>query len=131
MEGWTAGKGINAEAKITGLVCNLGWLGQGQFCGSDRQGLSFGEAIGGMLDAFGKAFIAELGQPFMPVPHFFTQRGLSLAPIVQAQLGDAVALMDQMTQQNAQLVEDMTEAARDLKVQSSGLVETVAIFKLA
>jgi methyl-accepting chemotaxis protein len=48
-----------------------------------------------------------------------------------SQLGEAVTLMDQMTQQNAQLVEDMTVAARDLKVQSSGLVETVAIFKLA
>jgi methyl-accepting chemotaxis protein len=48
-----------------------------------------------------------------------------------SQLGEAVSLMDQMTQQNAQLVEDMAVAARDLKVQSSGLVETVAVFKLA
>ena len=48
-----------------------------------------------------------------------------------AQLGEAVALMDQMTQQNAQLVEDMAVAARSLKVQSSELVQTVAVFKLA
>jgi methyl-accepting chemotaxis protein len=48
-----------------------------------------------------------------------------------SQLGEAVALMDQMTQQNAQLVEDMAIAARGLKVQSSDLVHTVAVFKLA
>jgi methyl-accepting chemotaxis protein len=48
-----------------------------------------------------------------------------------SQLGEAVTLMDQMTQQNAQLVEDMAVAARDLKVQSGSLVETVAVFKLA
>ena len=47
-----------------------------------------------------------------------------------SQLGEAVTLMDKMTQQNAQLVEDMAAAARDLKVQSGSLVETVAVFKL-
>jgi methyl-accepting chemotaxis protein len=39
-----------------------------------------------------------------------------------SQLGEAVSLMDQMTQQNGQLVEGMAVAARDLKVQSTGLV---------
>lgn len=35
-----------------------------------------------------------------------------------------------MTKQNAQLVEDKAASARDLKVQSGSLVETVAVFKL-
>jgi methyl-accepting chemotaxis protein len=48
-----------------------------------------------------------------------------------SQLGDAVALMDQMTQQNAQLVEDMAVSARRLKSQADDLVETVAVFRLA
>jgi methyl-accepting chemotaxis protein len=47
-----------------------------------------------------------------------------------AQLGDAVALMDRMTQQNAELVEEMATAAGALKHQADGLVETVSVFKL-
>ncbi len=46
------------------------------------------------------------------------------------QLGDAVALMDRMTQQNAELVEEMAVAAGSLKKQADGLVDTVAVFKL-
>jgi methyl-accepting chemotaxis protein len=48
-----------------------------------------------------------------------------------SQLGDAVALMDQMTQQNAQLVDDMAVSARHLKTEAQDLVQTVAVFKLA
>jgi methyl-accepting chemotaxis protein len=48
-----------------------------------------------------------------------------------SQLGEAVTLMDQMTQQNAQLVDDMAMAARNLKDQAGTLVETVAVFKLS
>jgi methyl-accepting chemotaxis protein len=47
-----------------------------------------------------------------------------------SQLGEAVALMDHMTQQNAQLVEQMAIAASSLKAQADDLVQTVAIFKL-
>jgi len=38
--------------------------------------------------------------------------------------------MDQATQQNAALVEEMAAAASSLRVQSSDLVQAVAIFKL-
>jgi methyl-accepting chemotaxis protein len=48
-----------------------------------------------------------------------------------SQLGDAVSLMDQMTQQNAQLVEEMAVSARNLKTQADDLVETVAVFRLS
>jgi methyl-accepting chemotaxis protein len=46
------------------------------------------------------------------------------------QLGDAVTLMDRMTQQNAELVEEMAAAAGSLKLQADELVQTVAIFKV-
>jgi hypothetical protein len=39
--------------------------------------------------------------------------------------------MDQVTQQNAALVEEMAAAASSLKSQSQDLVSTVAVFKLA
>ncbi len=47
-----------------------------------------------------------------------------------SQLGVAIHLMDQMTQQNAELVEVMSEAAGSLKSQAEALVGTVAVFKL-
>ena len=48
-----------------------------------------------------------------------------------SQLGEAVTLMDSMTQQNAQLVEQMAIAAGSLKSQADDLVQTVAVFKLS
>jgi len=39
--------------------------------------------------------------------------------------------MDQVTQQNAALVEEMAAAASSLKSQAQELVQTVAVFKLA
>ncbi|HOE40862.1 MAG TPA: methyl-accepting chemotaxis protein [Rhodoferax sp.] len=47
-----------------------------------------------------------------------------------SQVGEAVTMMDQATQQNAALVEQMAAAAGSLKVRSQELVQTVAIFKL-
>ena len=59
---------------------------------------------------------------------------ISLASTAQSdgvsQLGVAIHLMDQMTQQNAQLVEVMSEAAGNLQAQADALVNTVAVFKL-
>ena len=48
-----------------------------------------------------------------------------------AQVGEAVTLMDQATQQNAALVEEMAAAASSLKGQASELVQAVAFFKLS
>ena len=48
-----------------------------------------------------------------------------------AQVGEAVTQMDQSTQQNAALVEQMAAAASSLKSQSQDLVQTVALFRLA
>jgi hypothetical protein len=46
------------------------------------------------------------------------------------QVGEAVTQMDQVTQQNAALVEEMAAAASSLKSQAQDLVQTVAVFKL-
>ncbi|MDP3700585.1 MAG: Cache 3/Cache 2 fusion domain-containing protein [Hylemonella sp.] len=48
-----------------------------------------------------------------------------------AQVGEAVTNMDQATQQNAALVEEMAAAASSLRSQAGDLVQTVALFKLA
>ncbi|MBI5272133.1 MAG: MCP four helix bundle domain-containing protein [Burkholderiales bacterium] len=47
-----------------------------------------------------------------------------------SQVGDAVGQMDQVTQQNAALVEESAAAAESLKGQARQLVETVSVFKL-
>jgi methyl-accepting chemotaxis protein-1 (serine sensor receptor) len=47
-----------------------------------------------------------------------------------AQVGEAVTQMDQATQQNAALVEEMAAAASSLKSQAQELVQTVAVFQL-
>jgi methyl-accepting chemotaxis protein len=48
-----------------------------------------------------------------------------------AQVGDAVSQMDQVTQQNAALVEESAAAAESLKSQATQLVQAVAVFKLS
>ena len=48
-----------------------------------------------------------------------------------AQVGEAVTQMDQTTQQNAALVEEMAAAASSLKSQANELVQAVAFFKVA
>ncbi len=47
-----------------------------------------------------------------------------------AQVGEAVSQMDQVTQQNAALVEQMAAAASSLRSQADELVQTVAVFRL-
>ncbi|WP_200960134.1 methyl-accepting chemotaxis protein [Pelomonas sp. Root1217] len=47
------------------------------------------------------------------------------------QVGEAVGQMDQVTQQNAALVEESAAAAESLRVQALRLVQTVEVFKLA
>lgn len=48
-----------------------------------------------------------------------------------SQVGDAVTQMDQVTQQNAALVEESAAAAANLKSQAQQLVDAVAVFKLS
>jgi methyl-accepting chemotaxis protein len=46
------------------------------------------------------------------------------------QVGDAVTQLDQVTQQNAALVEESAAAAESLKQQAATLAEVVSVFKL-
>jgi methyl-accepting chemotaxis protein len=48
-----------------------------------------------------------------------------------SQVGEAITQMDQVTQQNASLVEHSAAAARNLRDQAEQLVQAVAVFKLA
>jgi methyl-accepting chemotaxis protein/methyl-accepting chemotaxis protein-1 (serine sensor receptor) len=48
-----------------------------------------------------------------------------------SQVGEAVTQMDQVTQQNAALVEEMAAAASSLSHQAQALVSAVAVFKLS
>jgi len=47
-----------------------------------------------------------------------------------AQVGEAVTQMDQVTQQNAALVEEMAAAASSLQNQAEDLVHVVSVFRL-
>ncbi|WP_164963566.1 methyl-accepting chemotaxis protein [Rubrivivax sp. JA1026] len=47
------------------------------------------------------------------------------------QVGDAVGQLDQVTQQNAALVEESAAAAESLRLQAARLAEVVGVFKLA
>jgi len=47
-----------------------------------------------------------------------------------AQVGEAVTQMDQVTQQNAALVEEMAAAAGSLQLQAEDLVQVVSVFRL-
>ena len=47
-----------------------------------------------------------------------------------SQIGEAVQQMDQVTQQNAALVEEMAAAASSLQSQANDLVQVVGVFKL-
>ena len=46
------------------------------------------------------------------------------------QVGDAIHQLDQVTQQNAALVEESAAAAESLSQQAARLVEAVSLFKL-
>jgi methyl-accepting chemotaxis protein len=48
-----------------------------------------------------------------------------------AQIGEAVSMMDQTTQQNAALVEEMAAAAASLNGQANELVQAVSVFQLS
>ena len=52
-------------------------------------------------------------------------------PNRRAQVGETVTQMDQVTQQNAALVEESAAAASSLKSQDQQLVQAVSVFRLA
>ncbi|MBB4842258.1 methyl-accepting chemotaxis protein [Paucibacter oligotrophus] len=73
--------------------------------------------------------VASIGR----VSHIVSE--ISLASNEQStginQIGQAIANLDEMTQQNAALVEQSAAAAQSLQEQASALAQSVAVFKLA
>ncbi|MEI6801579.1 MAG: methyl-accepting chemotaxis protein [Burkholderiales bacterium] len=82
----------------------------------DRAGTTMAEVVASIqrvTDLMGEISVASSEQ----------SRGVS-------QVGEAVRQMDQVTQQNAGLVEEMATAAMSLKSQAEDLVRVVSVFKL-
>ena len=82
----------------------------------DRAGKTMGEIVGSIRRV--SDIVAEITSASLE-----QSSGIS-------QVGDAVSQMDQVTQQNAALVEESAAAAASLKGQAQQLVQAVAVFKL-
>ena len=90
--------------------------------------------------AQGSAMVDQAGETMTEVVHSIRRVNdlmgeISAASSEQAsgvgQVGEAVTQMDQVTQQNAALVEEMAAAASSLSTQAQELVQAVALFKLS
>ena len=82
----------------------------------ERAGSTMQEAV---------ASIGRVTQLVRDISHASTEQSQGVA-----QVGEAVSAMDQVTQQNAALVEEMAAAAAALNAQAQALVQTVDVFKL-
>ncbi len=83
----------------------------------DRAGTTMGEIVGSIQRV--SDIVAEITSASIE-----QSSGIS-------QVGNAVSQMDQVTQQNAALVEESAAAAESLKGQAQQLVQAVAVFKLS
>jgi len=83
----------------------------------DRAGKTMGEIVGSIQRV--SAIVAEISSASQ-----VQSSGIS-------QVGDAIGQMDQVTQQNAALVEESAAAAESLKGQAQQLVQAVAVFNLS
>ncbi len=112
-----AGRSAEAAKEIKGLIgASVERVEQGTAL-VDRAGVTMTEVVGSIrrvTDLMGEISAASNEQA----------QGV-------AQVGEAVTQMDQVTQQNAALVEEMAAAASSLKSQAQDLVGTVAVFKLS
>ncbi len=110
-----AGRSAEAAREIKALIgASVTQVGQGATL-VDQAGATMTEVVGSIRQA-----TALMGE-------------ISAASHEQAagvaQVGDAVTQLDQVTQQNATLVEEMAAAARSLASQAQGLAQVVAVFK--
>jgi methyl-accepting chemotaxis protein len=87
----------------------------------------------------GSALVDQAGQTMTELGHSIRQVTEVMASISQAsqeqatgvgEVGTAVAQMDESTQQNSALVEEMAAAANSLRGQAQTLVTSVSMFKL-
>lgn len=111
-----AGRAASAAREIKGLIGASVERVEAGTALVDRAGQTMGEVVDSIrrvTDIMGEISAAS-GEQSMGVD----------------QINEAVTQMDQTTQQNAALVEEMAAAASSLSHQAHGLVETVAQFKL-
>lgn len=98
--------------------------------------------IGGSVEKVeaGTQLVDEAGHSMIEIVEQVKRVGLLINEISNAsheqssgiaQVGDAVNQLDQVTQQNAALVEESAAAAASLRSQAAALAEVVATFKLA
>jgi methyl-accepting chemotaxis protein len=112
-----AQRSAEAAKQIKSLIeCSIEQVQQGTAL-VDEAGKTMGEIVGSIQRV--SSIVAEI----------------SAASVEQSsgikQVGDAVGQMDQVTQQNAALVEESAAAAESLKGQAWQLVQAVSVFKLA
>jgi methyl-accepting chemotaxis protein len=112
-----AGRSAEAAKEIKGLIdASVARVEHGTSL-VDRAGTTMTEVVGSIrrvTDIMGEISAAS------------SEQSLSVA-----QVGDAVAQMDKVTQHNAAMVEDVAAAASNLKLQAFNLVDAVAVFKLS
>jgi aerotaxis receptor len=110
-----AGRSSAAAKEIKALILNsVERVGQGTAL-VDQAGLTMGQvvtSIGRVVDLMGEITVASREQ----------SQGLE-------QIGEAITSMDQTTQQNAGMVEQVAAAAGNLKSQAGLLVESLMVFR--
>jgi len=111
-----AGRSATAAREIKALIsASVERVEQG--CNQvDRAGATMQEVV---------ESIQRVSQIMAGITSASTEQALGVA-----QVGEAVATLDQATQQNAALVQEMASAAAQLKDLSEELVHTVAVFRL-
>jgi methyl-accepting chemotaxis protein len=111
-----AGRSAEAAKEIKSLInASVERVEQGSVL-VDQAGVTMTEVVGSIrrvTDIVGEISVASTEQ----------SQGV-------AQIGEAVQQMDQVTQQNAALVEEMAAAATSLKGQAQDLVQAVSVFQL-
>ena len=111
-----AGRSAEAAREIKALIsASVERVAQGSAL-VDRAGATMSEVVGAIrrvTDIVGEISAASLEQS-----------------LGVAQVGEAVTQMDQVTRQNAALVEEMAAAASSLKNQAEDLVQVVSVFRM-
>ncbi|WP_279761006.1 methyl-accepting chemotaxis protein [Mitsuaria sp. GD03876] len=95
--------------------------------------------VSGESVANGAALVERAGQTIHEISESISRVSRIVAEISHAtaeqsggihQIGSAISQLDQMTQQNAALVEESAAAAQSLQQQADALAQSVAVFKL-
>ena len=111
-----AGRSAEAAREIKSLIsASVERVSQGSAL-VDRAGTTMSEVVGAIRG------VTDIMAEISAASH---EQSLGVA-----QVGEAVTQLDQVTQQNAALVEEMAAAASSLKGQAKDLVQVVSVFRL-